>query len=60
MSEIQQSLYRFLPEIALTAALLLVVLVDCLQAAWKNTLMRALTLAGLAAALGLCLGLRGV
>jgi NADH-quinone oxidoreductase subunit N len=59
MNEIQQSLNRFLPEIALTAALLVVVLVDCLEAAWKNAAMRVLTLAGLAASLALCLGLRG-
>jgi NADH-quinone oxidoreductase subunit N len=59
MSEIQQSLQRFLPEMALTGALLLVVLVDCLHAAWKNAAMRVLTLAGLAASLALCLGLRG-
>lgn len=60
MSEIQQSLQRFLPEIALTGALLLVVIVDCLEAAWKNAAMRVLTLAGLAGSLALCLGLRGV
>jgi NADH-quinone oxidoreductase subunit N len=59
MNEIQQSLQRFLPEIALTGALLLVVLVDCLQATWKNAAMRVLTLAGLAGSLALCLGLRG-
>jgi NADH-quinone oxidoreductase subunit N len=59
MSEIQQSLSRFGPEMGLTAALLLVVLVDCLQAAWKNAAMRLLTVAGLAGSLALCLGLRG-
>src|SRR5262245_9683304 len=59
MNEIQQSMSRFLPEVALTAALLLVVLVDCAQAAWKNAVMRVLTLAGLAGSLALCLGLRG-
>jgi NADH-quinone oxidoreductase subunit N len=59
MNEIQHSLQRFLPELALTGALLLVVLVDCAHAAWKNAAMRALTLAGLAASLALCLGLRG-
>jgi NADH-quinone oxidoreductase subunit N len=59
MSEIQQSLSRFWPEMALTGALLLVVLVDCAHAAWKNTVMRVLTLAGLAGSLALCLGLRG-
>src|SRR4029450_4249391 len=60
MNEIQQSMARVLPEGALTGALLLVVLVDCLQAAWKNAAMRALTVLGLVAALALCLGLRGV
>ncbi len=60
MNEIQQSLQRFLPELALTGALLLVVLVDCAQAAWKNAAMRVLTLAGLAGSLAFCLGLRGV
>jgi NADH-quinone oxidoreductase subunit N len=59
MNEIQQSLNRFLPEMALTAALLLVVLLDCLRAAWKGTAMRVLTVAGLAGSLALCLGLRG-
>jgi NADH-quinone oxidoreductase subunit N len=59
MDAIQQSLSRFLPEIALTSALLLVVLVDCLRTAWKDAVMRALTLAGLAGSLALCLGLRG-
>jgi NADH-quinone oxidoreductase subunit N len=59
MSEIQQSLSRFWPEMALTGALLLVVLVDCAHAAWKNAVMRVLTLAGLAGSLALCLGLRG-
>jgi NADH-quinone oxidoreductase subunit N len=60
MDVIQQSLSRFLPEIALTVALLVVVLVDCLEVAWKNAAMRLLTLAGLAGSLALCLGLRGV
>jgi NADH-quinone oxidoreductase subunit N len=59
MNEIQQSLSRFWPEMALTGALLLVVLVDCAHAAWKNAVMRVLTLAGLAGSLALCLGLRG-
>src|SRR5262245_23586901 len=59
MSEIQQSLNRFLPEVALTGALLLVVLLDCLEAAWKNAAMRLVTLAGLAGSLALCFGLRG-
>lgn len=60
MSEVQQSLLRFRPELALVAALLLVVVIDCLQAAWKDVAGRWVTIAGLAASLWLCLGLRGV
>jgi NADH-quinone oxidoreductase subunit N len=59
MNAIQQSLSRFLPEMALTGALLAVVLVDCMRAAWKDTVMRVLAVAGLAGSLALCFGLRG-
>ncbi|HKO32255.1 MAG TPA: NADH-quinone oxidoreductase subunit N, partial [Candidatus Limnocylindria bacterium] len=60
MSEVQQSLLRFRPELALTAALLLVVVIDCLHAAWKDAAGRWVTVAGLAVSLWLCFGLRGV
>ncbi len=50
---------RFLPEIALTAALLLVVLVDASGIRARNGLIRLLTALGLAAALGLSLATRG-
>jgi NADH-quinone oxidoreductase subunit N len=60
VSEVQQSLLRFRPELALTAALLLVVLIDCLHTAWKDVAGRWVTVAGLAVSLWLCFGLRGV
>lgn len=53
MNEVLHSLSRFLPELVVTGALILVVLVDATHAAWRNTLNRTLTLAGLAAALAL-------
>lgn len=59
MAEIAQSLRHFGPEIALTAALLLTVLADATGARFRNALVRLLTLAGLAASLGLCVSLRG-
>ena len=59
MNEVMQSLRLFRPELALTAALLLVVLVDAARPSFRNGLNRVLTVAGLAAALGLCWPLRG-
>jgi len=59
MNEVQQSLRLFRPELALTAALLLVVLVDAARPAWRNGACRVLTVAGLGAALAFCLPLRG-
>lgn len=59
MNEVQQSLRLFRPELALTAALLLVVLVDAARPAWRNAACRLLTVAGLGVALALCLPLQG-
>jgi NADH-quinone oxidoreductase subunit N len=59
MNEVMQSLRLFRPELALTAALLLVVLVDAAGPSFRNGLNRLLTVGGLAAALGLCWPLRG-
>jgi len=50
---------RFLPEISLTVALLLVVLVDASGFSTRNGLIRLLTALGLATALGLSLTTRG-
>jgi NADH-quinone oxidoreductase subunit N len=58
MEDLQRSLALFKPEIALTAGLLLVVLVDSIGAAWRNAAMRLLTLASLAVALGLAFNLQ--
>jgi NADH-quinone oxidoreductase subunit N len=58
MEELQRSLALFEPEIALTAGLLLVVVVDSIGAAWRNAAMRLLTLASLAVALGLAFNLQ--
>jgi NADH-quinone oxidoreductase subunit N len=60
VNEVQQSLLRFRPELALTAALLLVVVIDCLHVAWKDVAARWVSVAGLAVSLWFCLGLRGV
>jgi NADH-quinone oxidoreductase subunit N len=57
MNEVQQSMGRFLPELTLTAGLLLVVLVDALGAAWRNAACRVLTVASLLGALALCVPL---
>jgi NADH-quinone oxidoreductase subunit N len=59
MEELQRSLALFQPEAVLTAGLLLVVVVDSIGAAWRNTAMRLLTLASLALALGLAFNLQG-
>jgi NADH-quinone oxidoreductase subunit N len=53
MNEVLASLRHFQPELAVTAALLLVVMVDATGAAWRNLAMRLLTLGGLAAGLAL-------
>lgn len=50
MEEVLKSLALFKPEIALTAGLLLVVLADSFGGAWKNGVIRYLTLATLLAA----------
>jgi NADH-quinone oxidoreductase subunit N len=57
MDEIVRSLALFRPEIALTAALLLVVLVDASGARIRDAVNRVLATAGFAFALGLCLPL---
>jgi NADH-quinone oxidoreductase subunit N len=57
MDEIARSLALFRPEIALTSALLLVVLVDASGARVRDALNRVLTTAAFALALGLCLPL---
>jgi NADH-quinone oxidoreductase subunit N len=54
MEEIFQNVRRFLPELLLTGALLLVVLVDTVRAAWRDRACFALTLAALLGALALC------
>jgi NADH-quinone oxidoreductase subunit N len=58
MEELLRSLALFKPEVALTAGLLLVVLVDATGAAWRNAAMRTLTLASLAVALGFAFNLQ--
>jgi NADH-quinone oxidoreductase subunit N len=58
MEELLRSLALFKPEVALVAGLLLVVLVDSFGGAWRGTATRLLTLASLAAALGLALNLQ--
>ncbi len=55
MNEVTASLRLFWPEVALTAGLLLVVLVDSFAGAARNTLNRALTALTLLAAIGLLL-----
>jgi NADH-quinone oxidoreductase subunit N len=58
MNEVLQSLRLFKPEIALTAALLLVVLVDAARPRWRNFACRYLTIGALALAGVLCLPLQ--
>jgi len=60
MNEVLQSMRLFRPELALTAALLLVVVVDSARPRGRDLINRLLTVAGLAGAAGLCLPLRGV
>ncbi|HSB60376.1 MAG TPA: NADH-quinone oxidoreductase subunit N [Vicinamibacteria bacterium] len=57
MDEVARSLALFTPEVALTAGLLLVVLVDASGASWRASAGRFLTLASMAAALVLALRL---
>jgi NADH-quinone oxidoreductase subunit N len=58
LDAVLQSTRLFKPELALTAALLLVVLVDAFRPPARDLVNRVLTLGGLAAALALCLPLR--
>jgi NADH-quinone oxidoreductase subunit N len=58
MNEVLQSLRLFRPELALTGALLLVVIVDAMRPRGRDLINRVLTLGGLAAALALCVPLR--
>jgi NADH-quinone oxidoreductase subunit N len=51
MNEVMASLRHFQPELVVTVALLLVVVVDSVGAAWRNAVMLGLTVAGLAGAL---------
>ncbi len=51
MEEVLRSVGLFKPEIALTAGLLLVVIVDSIGAAWRNAAVRGVTVATLLAAL---------
>lgn len=60
MQDVVTSLKRFEPELILTGALLLVVLVDATRASWRNRVNRILTLAALLAALVRSVELRGV
>src|SRR5687767_4257284 len=50
MGEVVQSLNRFLPELAITGAVLLVVLVDAFGLPGRNAVNRVLTVGALAAA----------
>jgi NADH:ubiquinone oxidoreductase subunit 2 (subunit N) len=60
MEEVLRSLSLFRPELALTAGLLLVVLVDATLARWRNVVARALTGASLGVALALSFDQLGV
>jgi NADH-quinone oxidoreductase subunit N len=59
MTELLQSLQRFHPEVALTAGLLLVVLLDSSGVRARDALCRALSAASLGVALLLCVPLHG-
>lgn len=52
MDELSRSLAWFRPETALVAGLVLVVIVDSIGGAWRNLVLRLLTVGALAAALG--------
>ena len=58
MDELVRSLALFRPELALTAGLMLVVVVDSTLAAWRNAAARVLCLASLAVALGFAFNLQ--
>jgi NADH-quinone oxidoreductase subunit N len=58
MEEVLRSLGLFKPEIALTVGLLLVVIADSIGGAWRNGVVRILTVATLVAALGYALQLQ--
>jgi NADH-quinone oxidoreductase subunit N len=60
MPDVVASLRRFEPELILTGALLLVVLVDSTRASWRNGVNKVLTLAALLLALVRSVELRGV
>jgi NADH-quinone oxidoreductase subunit N len=60
MPELLLSVKRFEPELLLTGALMLVVLVDATGASWRNVVARVLTVAGLLLALVRVVELRGV
>ena len=53
LTEIARSGWHFLPETALTIALLLVVLVDASRARWRGSVCQVLTLLALASAFAL-------
>jgi NADH-quinone oxidoreductase subunit N len=55
MEELQRSLALIRPELALTAGLLLVVLADSFLTAWRNVVVRTLSLGSLGVALGFAL-----
>ena len=59
MEEVRRSLALFRPELALTAGLLLVVLIDAARPRWRDGINGVLTVLTLIAALVLCGSLRG-
>src|SRR5262245_24457436 len=59
MNEVLASVRLFKPELALTAALLLVVLVDAFRPRGRDVINRGLTIAGMGGALAVCLPLHG-
>jgi NADH-quinone oxidoreductase subunit N len=59
MSALLPSLHRFWPEVVLTGAMLLVVLVDCTRVRGRDAMNWVLTIGALAAALVLCGPLKG-
>jgi NADH-quinone oxidoreductase subunit N len=60
MQDVLASVKRFEPELILTGALLLVVLVDATRTSWRNVVNRILTVGGLVLALVRAVELRGV
>jgi NADH-quinone oxidoreductase subunit N len=60
LQDVLTSVSRFGPELILTGALLLVVVVDSTGVAWRNGVNRVLTVAGLLLALVRCAELRGI